>query len=434
MRMFPEGTRPRLAAKTPTVAVIQDGARLHYALPLALQREGLLGTMFTDWFVSPGSRQEAMATVLRRLVPPLGQRLADRRCSELEPARVVSSEWVALRTWLARLRHQVPEMREARISGRFAAWVDQQGWRGANCLMGFVRNIDPRLCEAAKTAGLVVVVDQMIAPAAIELAEMRRQAEQWPGWAPGGNSPGQQTIERELRTWRAADHITCPSAYVREGVLRQGVPPEKLTEVPYPIDASAWGGVDRSARTGPVTVGAVGLVGLRKGAPIVFELAKRFSPACARFVMVGPIGVALPAMTARNGCVTLTGPVPRSTIREHLGAFDIFLLPSACEGSATAVMEAMASALPVVTTPNAGTLVRDGADGFVRERDDVDGLADCLGRLIGDADLRLRMGRSGRRRVEQFGIAGYSRSLRILLNRLLDCEGQHTPGRDGQRI
>jgi hypothetical protein len=43
------------------VNVIQDGARLHYALPAALQRRGILGTVFTDWFVRPGSTEHFAA-------------------------------------------------------------------------------------------------------------------------------------------------------------------------------------------------------------------------------------------------------------------------------------------------------------------------------------------------------------------------------------
>lgn len=412
------------AAAAPAVAVIQDGARLHYALPLALQREGMLGTMFTDWFVRPGSPEETAAAVLRRMFPHLGQRLAGRCCSELDSEQVVSSHWLALGTWLARLRtDEAPEAREARLSARFAGWVERQGWRGANCLMGFVRNIDPRLCEAASAARMVTVVDQMIAPAAIEFAEMRREAERWPGWAPGGPpSRPRPLIELERRTWQAADHVTCPSSYVREGLLRQGVSPEKISEIPYPIAAEAWEAVDRSRRTGPVTVGFVGAVGLRKGAPAVFELAGRFDPARVRFVMVGPVSAPPPVLAVQEGRVALTGPVPRSAIRGHLREFDVFLLPSACEGSAGAAMEAMASALPVVTTPNAGTLVRDGVDGFVRGCHDLDGLAEGLSRLIADADLRARMGHAARQRAEAFGIGQFGRSLGALLQGLLDRE------------
>lgn len=409
-------------AAKPIVAVVQDGARLHYALPLALQREGMLGAALTDWFVRPGSREEAAAAILCRLSPRLGHRLAERRCSGLDSKRVVSSEWLALRTWLTRLRSgRAMEASETRLSARFADWVERQGWHEANCLMGFVRNIDPRLCEVAQSAGLVTVVDQMIAPAEVEYAALAQQAARWPAWMHrAGPVRPRSLIERERRTWQAADHITCPSAYVRAGLLDQGLCPGKVSEIAYPIDVGTWVAVDRAGRTGPVTVGCVGAVGLRKGAPMVFELARLFDPARVRFVMVGPVN-APPQALGSVGKVVLTGPVPRNAVRAHLRAFDIFLLPSACEGSAGAVMEAMASALPIVTTPSSGTPVRDGVDGFVRDANDLEGLATCLGRLTGDVRLRTRMGLAARQRAEEFGIEHYGRSLAVLLESLVQA-------------
>jgi glycosyltransferase involved in cell wall biosynthesis len=63
--------------------------------------------------------------------------------------------------------------------------------------------------------------------------------------------------------------------------------------------------------------------------------------------------------------VELTGQVPRSEVEKHYEWADVFLLPSICEGSATVVYEAMAKALPVICTPNTGSIVRDEEDGFV---------------------------------------------------------------------
>lgn len=398
----------------PAVDVIQDGARLHYALPLALQREGLLGRMFTDWFVRSGSAEAAVAAVLSRAAPGLGQRLAGRRCSGLDPSRVRASPWLASRAWLTRQGRAAPEQREALLSARAAAWVRGQGWQGAGCLMGFVRNIDPGLCEAARSAGLLTVVDQMIAPAVAETVALRRQAARWPGWAVGPSTVPSPFIAIERRTWRAADRITCPSAYVRQCLLDQGIAADRIWTIPYPIDASAWQTVDRRGRDRPVTVGFVGAVGLRKGAPAVFELSRRFDPARVRFVMVGPLTAPAWAL-AGAGHVVLAGAVPRSRMQAQFDAFDVFLLPSACEGSAGSVMEAMASALPVVTTPAAGSLVRDGVEGYLRDGQDLDGLADCIAGLADDPALRHRMGRAGRAAVEENGIDAYGGRLRAML-------------------
>ena len=103
-----------------------------------------------------------------------------------------------------------PEKRDARLSKIFGRWVGRQDWRGANAIVGFVRNIDPGLCAAAKKRRVVTVVDQMIAPATMQLAEARRQEEEWPHWRNSshiGNADVVRDIERQ--TWALADHITC---------------------------------------------------------------------------------------------------------------------------------------------------------------------------------------------------------------------------------
>jgi glycosyltransferase involved in cell wall biosynthesis len=404
-------------------AVIQDGARLHYALPLALQREGALSVMYTDWFVRPNSSAQIAARILGQLWPDVGKRLAGRSCPGLDARRVATSEWLAMRAWLTWIGSSEPaDKKAARLSARLGSWVAGQGWRDANCLIGFVRNIDPRLCELAKAARMVTLVDQMIAPAEVEYLALQRQAERWPDWVPAGQlrRPSEMmTVER--RTWSAATQITCPSEYVRDGLIAQGISPQSVSVLPYPLDADAWECADRSGRTGPVTVGFVGAVGLRKGAPAVVEIAGRFDPFQVQFEMVGPLAVPPQILAGARERVTLSGSVPRSAVRERLNTFDVFFLPSTCEGSAGAVIEAMASGLPVVTTPSSGTPVRDGVEGFVRDCDDLDGLATCVERLVADPQLRWRMGVAARKRAEEFGIESYGHSLQVLLQRLLDA-------------
>jgi glycosyltransferase involved in cell wall biosynthesis len=68
-----------------------------------------------------------------------------------------------------------------------------------------------------------------------------------------------------------------------------------------------------------------------------------------------------------------------------------------------AVLEAMASGLPVVATRIAGSeeLVVDGETGVLVSPEDVDSLRDGLRALIIDADKRERMGHASRLRVER---------------------------------
>jgi glycosyltransferase involved in cell wall biosynthesis len=404
----------------PVVNVIQDGGRLHYALPIALHRSEILGTVFTDWFVQPGSREDSIARFVRRLSPDLGTRLADRCCPELDGTRVLSSNWFTLHQCLTRAYPGAAEKRDAQLSKSFARWVGRQDWRGANAMIGFVRNIDPELCAAAKKRHVVTVVDQMIAPAAIQAAEAQRQATRWPHWrgrVDAGNLDPVLDIER--RTWALADHITCPSDYVREGLLQQGLASDKVSVIPYPIDSARFPFIDRRGRDGPLVVGFLGAVCSRKGAPAFIEVARRFDASKTRFVMVGPVELDVKVVAANKGQVELIGAVPRSQVLSWLERFDVLLFPSTCEGSAGAVMEAMATGLPVITTRNSGTIARDGIEGFICACDDIAGLVQCLDRLEGDPSLRMRMGAAARERARSFDLDGYGRSLECLFRKLI---------------
>ena len=113
--------------------------------------------------------------------------------------------------------------------------------------------------------------------------------------------------------------------------------------------------------------------------------------------------------------VTFTGF--RSDIPELLGLLDVFALPSYREGLPRSILEAMAMALPVVTTDIRGCreAVVDGQTGAIVPPRDGEALADALGKLLANADLRMRLGQAGRQRLE----TEYDEHL--VFQRLVDC-------------
>ena len=99
--------------------------------------------------------------------------------------------------------------------------------------------------------------------------------------------------------------------------------------------------------------------------------------------------------------VIFTGYLSQKDVARRLEDADIFVLPSFAEGVPVVLMEALASRRPVVATRVAGVpeLVEDGVSGFLVPAGDPRSLADRLDRLLGDGNLRGRMGEAGRAKV-----------------------------------
>jgi glycosyltransferase involved in cell wall biosynthesis len=85
-------------------------------------------------------------------------------------------------------------------------------------------------------------------------------------------------------------------------------------------------------------------------------------------------------------------------VRDWLALADLSVLPSFYEGLPLAAVESLAMEKPVVATAVDGTpeVVLDGKSGFVVPPGDPARLAEAICRLLGDPELRQRMGRVGR--------------------------------------
>jgi glycosyltransferase involved in cell wall biosynthesis len=170
--------------------------------------------------------------------------------------------------------------------------------------------------------------------------------------------------------------------------------------------------------SGPsIMIATVGSVIPGKGCDLLLEawapLARRFPQAHlviigARFdpthYQKGEFESKIAALIAASGAgdrIHFTGHV--QDIKWYYQACDIFVFPTQKEGMPNAVIEAMASAVPVILTPFptlSEELGRVGREFLLVERR-PDALAAEVDRLIQNADFRRDLGRRGRRWVGQ---------------------------------
>src|SRR5271170_1042607 len=157
------------------VIAVQDGARLHYAIPLAIQRAGMLDRVYTNWYTRPRSLDSLLSKIVGWRDHATGRKMLDRYNPELDPSKITafrSMVWHE-RRGLGKFPSSIAYF--AWLSDLFAQRVRQRGWGAANTLFGFVRSIHPDLCRDAQRDGLATVADQMIAPYAVEVAEEELQ-------------------------------------------------------------------------------------------------------------------------------------------------------------------------------------------------------------------------------------------------------------------
>jgi colanic acid/amylovoran biosynthesis glycosyltransferase len=107
------------------------------------------------------------------------------------------------------------------------------------------------------------------------------------------------------------------------------------------------------------------------------------------------------------------GFVPPAELGPYYGRAAVVCVPSRREGYGMVAREAMAHGRPVVATRVGGLAdaVDDGETGYLVEPGDVPALRAALERLLGDADLRRRLGAAARARAaERFSWDGYVES------------------------
>jgi len=116
----------------------------------------------------------------------------------------------------------------------------------------------------------------------------------------------------------------------------------------------------------------------------------------------------------------------RDDVPALLAASNAFVLPSLFEGTPLALLEAMAAGKPVVTSAIAGVdeVVGDGETGLLVRAGDPEALAEALRRVVGDAELRARLGAAARRRAEaEHSAASTTRKVTAVYDELLRERG-----------
>jgi glycosyltransferase involved in cell wall biosynthesis len=416
------GARPGTLAREAPIAresilLVHPGGQHSERVAVALDRAGLLKRFLTGVrFSASGPLAGALRFLPRAYAEKWRRQCARRSFPELPAERILTRPMVE-GVYLAATRFRAGRRRWERL-GR---------WRNRIFDRSVARALDRErpaavICfdtcaletfRAAHRLGIRAILDQSSAPLWLARNLFAREAERWPDFAdslPRAESLSDERLARDREEMLLADAILAPSRYVREALIASGAPPERVLDVPFGADLERFT-PGRPAADGVFRVLYVGRLSQAKGIAQLLEAFGRLRLPHAQLEFVGDIVGAGRWLPRYRDAFIWRQQVPQHALADFYRRADVFVLPSLHEGSALVTYEALASGVPVIATPNAGSVVRDGVEGFLVPAAEIEPLAERLLELYRDPERRNEMARAARRRAEEFSWTAYGERL-----------------------
>jgi glycosyltransferase involved in cell wall biosynthesis len=206
--------------------------------------------------------------------------------------------------------------------------------------------------------------------------------------------------------------VVAVSDEVRQRLLKAGISDERIVVIRNGIDVHRYHGAVSGQEGVPdreeMVVGLVGRLSYEKGVDIFIRAAALVlaDHPSARFVVVGdgPDKSELDSLIDElklGSSVLLSGRC--DDMASAYRTFDVMVSASRQEGLPIAILEGMASGLPVVATAvgDVPSLIRNGETGLLLPPEEPSALAGAITNLLNDHELRRRLGLAARRLIER---------------------------------
>ncbi len=216
-----------------------------------------------------------------------------------------------------------------------------------------------------------------------------------------------------------ADYMLTGSDYDSETLVENGVTPARIIVLPYGTDITRFYPLPKNDNS-IFRILFVGIITQRKVIKYLLEAFIRLSLPSAELVLVGGIIGSDKWLKPYQDIFRHVSQIPHFEVHTLFQSADTSVYPSLHEGSAIAVYEALASGLTVITTANAGSVVRNGEEGFIVPIRNVEALMEKILLLYKDRDLRKSMSKKVRERAESFTWITYRQTLGKLVRGFIE--------------
>jgi len=402
----------------PRVIVLQLVARRFYAVPIILNRSGLLAQLFTGTFF----RQVRWINYLGRLLPFMKGTVIFKnffkRTAELPGNKVTSYNLLGLQFRLALRKKTTDKYYISKVYKKYLASFQKKAapskyFKKGNIVYSFY-GASEIIFESAKSKGCYCVLDHMSAPIRVQSKIFKEEIEHWNGWQTGGMFYWDEAEfnTRESREWELADAIIAPSEFIRNTLIDSGIDFEKIFVIPYGTSPKSYFTRERNFDgRRPLKLLFVGSVSLGKGVPYLLEALKEIGPKIAHTRLVGKVMISGKKLAQYQDVIELVGPIPHSEIVHQYQWADVFVFPSLCEGSAAVTYEARANGLPMIVTTNSGANVKNGVDGYIVRIRNSTALAEAIKKFIDNPPLVRKMSQAAIVNAKDYTWEEYQRRL-----------------------
>lgn len=209
--------------------------------------------------------------------------------------------------------------------------------------------------------------------------------------------------------WRRAAWLVACSEGLKARALRF-LPSAQIEVIPNGVDLQRFHPAEAQSDSTVLRILTVGRLSVTKRLPLLLETVARLHGAGAKVHLTVVGGGALESELRRSlgerdlrDAVTLLGRREGSEMPEIYRQHDVFVSASMQEGMSNAMLEAMASGLPIVTTRCEGVDELIGENGLVVEDSRPEALAAAIRRLAGDPGTLPAMSVAARKKAESFG-------------------------------
>jgi len=222
----------------------------------------------------------------------------------------------------------------------------------------------------------------------------------------------------EKKAFRQAQVVVAVSEKIAKELIDIGVPKERIRVILNGVDGQEFvpGSADRSKLGLPEGVTLALFVGDIRTA------RKNLDTVLQALVQVPDLHLVVLGATERSPYPQLAAKLELSTRVHFLGfrrdvpeimrAVDLFVFPSRYEACTLALLEAMATGLPVITATATGgaEIVTPECGVVLPDSEDTQTLAEALSRLASDRELRRQMGHASRAIAQQHSWASKAKS------------------------